>query len=166
MHVKSTGILSAYPDTHVKLRASRLHAPLIERALELPFDIYEGIYLNPELQIFSFVAFYDSILAAGYMQCPVTYPVATCQLLHKSMARCVQDVLLYFSTAGCSCSCACQGPDPRRLMQGKSSRDLLCQPDLASHTLGLLEQSQDPATQPEPRTLCRSRARGAQHPCL
>ena len=41
-----------------------------------------------------------------------TPPVATCQLLHKSMARRVQDVLLYFSTAGSSCSCACQGPDP------------------------------------------------------
>ena len=43
MHVKSSGLLGPYPDTHVKLRASRLHAPLIERALELPFDIHEGI---------------------------------------------------------------------------------------------------------------------------
>ena len=51
MHVKSTGILSAYPDTYVKLRASRLHAPLIERALELPFDIYEGASLKRELRI-------------------------------------------------------------------------------------------------------------------
>ena len=43
MDVTSTGLRAAYPDTRVRLRATSLHAPLIERTLELPFDIYAGM---------------------------------------------------------------------------------------------------------------------------
>ena len=42
MGVTSSGLRGAYPDTHIRLRATALHAPLIERTLELPFDIYAG----------------------------------------------------------------------------------------------------------------------------
>ena len=42
MDVASAGLRGPYPDTRIRLRATALHAPLVERALELPFDIYAG----------------------------------------------------------------------------------------------------------------------------
>lgn len=39
----------AYPDTTVVVAGRKLHAPLIERILELPFDIYDGALLSLSL---------------------------------------------------------------------------------------------------------------------
>ena len=36
----------AYPDTDISISGRNIHAPLIERILELPMDIYEGERAN------------------------------------------------------------------------------------------------------------------------
>ncbi len=44
------GVPDIWPDMTVTIRANSLHAPLVERILELPMDIQEGT-LSGELKI-------------------------------------------------------------------------------------------------------------------
>lgn len=48
IHVTSDGLTKengVFPDLHVTLRAQELHAPLVERMVELPMDIAAGVLL-------------------------------------------------------------------------------------------------------------------------
>ena len=40
--VVSKGLHLRYPDTHVRIWGKNLHAPMADRVLELPMDVYEG----------------------------------------------------------------------------------------------------------------------------
>ena len=50
MRVVSKGLHLRYPDTRIELWGKDLHAPMAERVLELPFDVYEGIRSPPPLR--------------------------------------------------------------------------------------------------------------------
>ena len=43
LSVTSQGLRGVFPDTHIRVRGTSLHAPLVERVLELPFDINAGV---------------------------------------------------------------------------------------------------------------------------
>ena len=43
VRVVSKGLHLRYPNTRIELWGKDLHAPMAERVLELPFDVYEGI---------------------------------------------------------------------------------------------------------------------------
>ena len=42
MKVNSKGLHLRYPDTHIQMWARNLHAPMAERILEIPIDVYNG----------------------------------------------------------------------------------------------------------------------------
>lgn len=42
VRVVSKGLHLRYPDTRIEMWAKDLHAPMAERVLELPFDVYNG----------------------------------------------------------------------------------------------------------------------------
>ena len=42
MKVNSKGLHLRYPDTHIQLWSRNLHAPMAERILEIPIDVYNG----------------------------------------------------------------------------------------------------------------------------
>lgn len=49
IHVTSDGLIKengVFPDLHVSLRSQDLHAPLVERMIELPMDITAGACLT------------------------------------------------------------------------------------------------------------------------
>ncbi len=44
VRVSSKDIHKAFPETKIVVRAMNLHAPLIDRLLEIPMDIHEGAF--------------------------------------------------------------------------------------------------------------------------
>ena len=45
MHVESKRLGDPFPDLAVTISGRSIHAPLVERILELPMDIYAGLLL-------------------------------------------------------------------------------------------------------------------------
>lgn len=57
VRVSSKDIHKAFPDTKIVIRAMNLHAPLIDRLLEIPMDIHEGAFRHSSILLSACLAF-------------------------------------------------------------------------------------------------------------
>lgn len=89
MRVNSKNLHLAYPDTKISLWGKNLHAPMAERVLELPMDVYDGKTKSKDFLYSNFCIFAypslseDSRKKAGIASCNITKAKRILQMIAK-----------------------------------------------------------------------------------